>query len=391
MDDSSVGQVDEMSASGEGGSAGVNDSGNNGESSSNDGGDDGVDGSNDGGSVEPVGTASGGADEEGDPSESPTTENSEGSTDIGSESTAQDEPTTTDAEEGAPSTEMNGDSDDSLPDTADQDGSATNEEDGAANEDEDSGANDTGDQAGADSSSGESTDDAGDADGTEPDDSQNTGSEGSGPNEADDADDPTEESNHNSGGSESDNSGDETPINDDADESSNDATATRDRYPEGPFFPDSDVVSNLTFELEGGAPFTLESVRRNENAKVLVLYSGVAWCGSCRSHMIQYGAMLDRLSDRGLAVVSVVREAYDGSLAQGAFVAAYARNNGLTYDVVADPSGVLNPFVAEAQRIQPGAFRIAMVIDLDSMTLLHIGQIAPSAVEQLVEPLLAAP
>ena len=63
----------------------------------------------------------------------------------------------------------------------------------------------------------------------------------------------------------------------------------------------------------------------------------------------------------------------------------------LTYDVVADPSGVLNPFVAEAQRIQPGAFRIAMVIDLDSMTLLHIGQIAPSAVEQLVEPLLAAP
>ena len=151
----------------------------------------------------------------------------------------------------------------------------------------------------------------------------------------------------------------------------------RDTYPQGPYWPETSLINNLSFDYLESDSIDLATLRQNETDRYLIIYSGSAWCSVCRQHMAQYESITSCRESQGVKALTIIQETTNGDSATAEYAETFRDTQGLTHPLVADSMGVFDPYIENVQRERPGAFRIAMLVDLDTMAILALGELPP--------------
>ena len=139
----------------------------------------------------------------------------------------------------------------------------------------------------------------------------------------------------------------------------------RDTYPQGPYWPETSIINNLSFDYLESDSIDLATLRQNETDRYLIIYSGSAWCSP--SVMTTHGAIRkhhELSGEPGVKALTIIQETTNGDSATAEYAETFRDTQGLTHPLVADSMGVFDPYIENVQRERPGAFRIAMLVDL---------------------------
>lgn len=136
-------------------------------------------------------------------------------------------------------------------------------------------------------------------------------------------------------------------------------------YPSGPYGTSvGSVMAQEEFQARDGSTFTLGDVFAEEDAKLLLIFSTGAWCGSCAGKARDIDALYQRYGSIGLYPVVSLYEDTNYQPCTGPQAGQYAQQHSLSYTAVADPSGVLFKYFAEQGHPQ------VLLVDVETMTIL---------------------
>ena len=100
--------------------------------------------------------------------------------------------------------------------------------------------------------------------------------------------------------------------------------------------------------------------------------------------MAQYESITSCRESQGVKALTIIQETTNGDSATAEYAETFRDTQGLTHPLVADSMGVFDPYIENVQRERPGAFRIAMLVDLDTMAILALGELPPSDIEAII-------
>lgn len=158
----------------------------------------------------------------------------------------------------------------------------------------------------------------------------------------------------------------------------------RDAFPAGPYGSDEgEVVQNHVFTLPSGAELSLQEVRADADAQLLLLVTAAEWCTACLEEQPELQRLYERRAADGLRIVVGVFEDAEFAPATPADAAQWQEHHALSFTVVADPEFALRAYYDAS--LSP----MNMLVRLGPMTIERIvtGR-DPLLIESLVEALL---
>lgn len=158
----------------------------------------------------------------------------------------------------------------------------------------------------------------------------------------------------------------------------------REVFPPGPFgHREGDTLRNHTFTSPEGAPLSLQELRADEAAQLLLVVTAAGWCTACIEEQPALQRLFEQRGRDGLRVLVTVFEDSEFAPARPADAGEWQADHALTFPVVADPDFQLRDYYDSS--LTP----MNMLVDLGSMTIERITTgWDPTLVESLVEALL---
>lgn len=158
----------------------------------------------------------------------------------------------------------------------------------------------------------------------------------------------------------------------------------RDVFPAGPYGQaEGEVLENLSFTSAEGAPFALQGLRADEDARLLLVVTAAGWCTACIEEQPSLQRLVDERGPDGLRVLVAVFEDSEFAPAGPADAADWQAEHALSFPVVADPEFVLRDYYDSS--LTP----MNMLVRLGPMTIARVTTgWDPVLVESLVEALL---
>jgi thiol-disulfide isomerase/thioredoxin len=164
-----------------------------------------------------------------------------------------------------------------------------------------------------------------------------------------------------------------------ADPSDSRADVPRDVYPSGPYgVNEGDVVQDHVFVTAAGGALSLQDVRADESAQLLLIDTAAGWCTACIEEQPSLQALHEDHQAHGLRVLTAVFQ--DSELRPATPALAGEWQDDVEFDVVADPDLSLGAYYDTA--LTP----MNMIVDAGTMEILRIGVgFDSSAIEALIE------
>lgn len=157
---------------------------------------------------------------------------------------------------------------------------------------------------------------------------------------------------------------------------------TRDVYPtENLGVNEGQVIDNLSFTNIDGTEFSLDAdIYKTPTTELLLLVTAAGWCTACREEQPALEDLYQTYASSGLEVVVAVFEDNNYNAVTPEFAGAWRDSYALTFPVVADIEFKLGAYY------DPSLTPMAMLVDVDSMTILNI-QIGaqPATLETLIQ------
>jgi thiol-disulfide isomerase/thioredoxin len=164
-----------------------------------------------------------------------------------------------------------------------------------------------------------------------------------------------------------------------ADASDSRADVPRDVYPAGPYgVNEGDVVVDHVFLTVDGGTMSLQDVRADERAQLLLVATAAGWCAACIEEQPSLQALHETHGASGLRVMTAVFQ--DSELRPATPELAGEWQEGVAFDVVADPELSLGAYYDTA--LTP----MNMIVDAATMEIVRIGVgFDESAIQAIVE------
>lgn len=119
----------------------------------------------------------------------------------------------------------------------------------------------------------------------------------------------------------------------------------RDTFPAGPYGRgEGEVLRNHVFVTPQDAPLSLQELRADESATVLLLVTAAGWCTACLEEQPALQQLFVEREDAGLRVMVTVFEDSEFAPAKAADAAEWQEDHGLGFPVVADPEFQLRDY-----------------------------------------------
>ena len=156
-------------------------------------------------------------------------------------------------------------------------------------------------------------------------------------------------------------------------ESTNDgdgaADGPRDAYPTANQGTDVEQsIADLTFTTVDDGEFKLSEIFFEESNKVLMLVTSAEWCTACYEHQTDMDELYTKYRNQGFTMLEAVLQQNDGTPATATTAKKWARDTGVTFPVVADPTPVLEPYFQGGDIM---AMPLVILIEVQTMKILY--------------------
>jgi len=128
------------------------------------------------------------------------------------------------------------------------------------------------------------------------------------------------------------------------------ATVAREGYPAGPFGEKPGAtIADLELVADDGSPFFLNQIHADGDNQLLLLGSSSGWCSACIEEQPALQDLHERYRDKCLYIMVTLFEDADFNPANAALAASWKEQYDVSFEVVADPNYLLEPYYAADQ------------------------------------------
>lgn len=154
----------------------------------------------------------------------------------------------------------------------------------------------------------------------------------------------------------------------------NSTAESRSNYPSGPFGIEvCDRIENLSFTTTDEKTLSLQDIRSNPDARLLLISTSAGWCAACIEEQPVLEDLYNTRNEKGLEVMVALFQDAVYSPASAALAQQWTDQFELNLKVVADPAKDTGDLeFALSPYYDTNLTPMNMLVDLESMTILEI-------------------